>query len=270
MTSTTRLTLPLKTHGGKHYLARRILSLMPPHLHYAEAFAGGLAVLLARDPDGVSEAVADIDGRLMNFWDVIGDEQAFARFYRRVSCIPLAETVWERAKAHAYGSDAVSDAVAFFVCCRQSLAGRGKCFTPLTKTRLRRGRNGNVSEWLGAVDGLPAVHDRLRWVAIRNTDFRQFIPGQDTPETLFYCDPPYLPETRTAPSVYRHEMSEADHRELLDLLRSVRGKVMLSGYPSPLYDETLKSWNRQTFDMPNHAAGGRAKRRETEVLWCNF
>jgi DNA adenine methylase len=270
MTNTGRLTLPLKTHCGKSYLARRIVALMPPHLHYCEPFAGGLAVVLAHDPNGVSEAVSDIDGRLMNFWDVIGDEAAFARFYRRVSCLPLAETAWERAKAHQYGEDSVSDAVAFFVCCRQSLAGRMKCFTPLTKTRTRRGMNGNVSEWLGAVDGLPAVHDRLRQVAIRNKSFRVFIPSQDTPETLFYCDPPYLPETRTARDVYHHEMSETDHRELLDLLRSVQGKVMLSGYPSKLYDETLQSWNRQVFDMPNHAAGGRAKRRQTEALWCNF
>jgi DNA adenine methylase len=109
---TSRLTPPLKTHGGKHYLARRIVALMPPHRHYAEPFAGGLAVLLARDPAdpklwagdtsstrGVSEVVNDIDSRLMNFWDVLGDETAFARFYRRVQCIPLSRPAWERAEA---------------------------------------------------------------------------------------------------------------------------------------------------------------------------
>jgi DNA adenine methylase len=46
--------------------------------------------------------------------------------------------------------------------------------------------------------------------------------------------------------------------------------VILSGYPSPLYDEALAGWSRLTLDMPNHAAGGRDKRRMTEVLWCNF
>jgi DNA adenine methylase len=45
---------------------------------------------------------------------------------------------------------------------------------------------------------------------------------------------------------------------------------MLSGYPSELYDRTLKGWARHPFDLPNNAAGGRVKRTMTEVLWCNF
>jgi DNA adenine methylase len=81
---------------------------------------------------------------------------------------------------------------------------------------------------------------------------------------------PYLHETRSATEVYRFEMTEADRRQLLDLLRSVQGKVMLSGYPSALYDTALAGWNRHAFELPNHAAGGKEKRRMTEVLWCNF
>lgn len=73
-----------------------------------------------------------------------------------------------------------------------------------------------------------------------------------------------------ARQVYAFEMSEAEHRELLDTLRQCQGKAMLSGYPSELYDRTLADWNRHTFDLPNNAAGGKAKGRETEVVWCNF
>ena len=65
-------------------------------------------------------------------------------------------------------------------------------------------------------------------------------------------------------------MTERDHQELLDLLRSVTGKVMLSGYPSPLYEQALAGWTRHTFDLPNNAASGDTKDRETEVVWCNF
>lgn len=96
------------------------------------------------------------------------------------------------------------------------------------------------------------------------------IRQQDGPQTLFYLDPPYLHETRAAPDAYAHEMSADDHRELLALLRSVQGKVMLSGYPSKLYDEALAGWTRQVFDVPNNAASGSAMARKTEVLWCNF
>jgi DNA adenine methylase len=96
------------------------------------------------------------------------------------------------------------------------------------------------------------------------------IRREDTPATLFYCDPPYLHETRATTDAYAFEMTEADHAELLDVLKGCKGKVMLSGYPSALYDASLACWNRHAFDLPNHAAGGKSKARATEVLWCNF
>jgi DNA adenine methylase len=278
-----KLTLPLKTHGGKAYLARRIVELMPRHLHYVEAYAGGLAVLLARDPDdprffvgdkahqrGASEIVNDINGRLMNFWRVLQDPGQFERFHRQVEAIPLARPEWEKAHGHCYGADAVADAVAFFVDCRQSLAGRMTGFTPPTRSRTRRQMNGNVSEWIGAVEGLPAVHARLRRVLVENMPALDLIRREDTPTTLFYLDPPYLHETRVSTDAYAFEMSAADHRDLLDLIRSVKGKVMLSGYPSALYDKALANWTRHVFELANHAAGGKVKGRECEVLWCNF
>ncbi len=130
--------------------------------------------------------------------------------------------------------------------------------------------NGNVSEWLGAVDGLADVHGRLRRVLIENVPAVDLIRREDAAGTLFYCDPPYLHETRTARDAYAFEMSEADHRELLDTLRQCKGKVMLSGYPSKTYDDALVGWERHAFDLPNNAAAGREKNRETEVVWCNF
>jgi DNA adenine methylase len=283
-TTPTTLTPPLKWHGGKHYLARRIVALMPKHLHYVEPFAGGLAVLLARDPNdptlwigtdgsnrGVSELVNDIDGRLMNFWRVLQGEETFARFRRQVEAIPLSRPEWDDAHAYVYGADAVADAVAFFVNCRQSLAGRQAGFTSLTRNRTRRQMNGNVSEWLSAVEGLPLVHDRLRRVVVENQDAIELIQKEDTAGTLFYCDPPYLHETRTAKKVYgAHEMSEADHRRLLEVVKGCKGKVILSSYSSSLYNDMLRDWRRDEIKIANHAAGGKTKRTMVEVVWFNF
>jgi DNA adenine methylase len=280
----SRLTPPLKWHGGKHYLARRIVALMPPHLHYAEPYAGGLAVLLERDPNdrrtwlsgkaceaGVSEAVNDINGDLINFWRVLRSRELFSEFLRLCQATPLSPLDWEVAgEMLGTCTDPAERAWAFFVRCRQSLAGRFKGFTGLTRSRVRRGVNGNSSEWIGAVDGLPAVHTRLWPVIIRNGPAVEFIRSEDTPGTLFYCDPPYLHPTRASKDIYAFEMSESDHRELLDTVRGVKGKVMLSGYPSAQYDHALADWKRHPFNLPNHAAGGRAKRRMEEVLWCNF
>ena len=120
------------------------------------------------------------------------------------------------------------------------------------------------------MDGLPDVHARLRGVVVENGPAVPLIRREDGPGTLFYCDPPYLPDTRTARDAYACEITAADHRQLLDVLTACRGRVMLSGYPSALYEEALAGWTRHAFDVPNHAAGGKTKGRETEVVWCNF
>lgn len=274
------IRLPLKWHGGKYYLASRIVALMPRHLHYVEPFFGGGAVLLARDPDdetlwlpphrGVSEVANDINGRLVNFWRVLRDERQFAEFMRKVEATPFARDEWAAAHAHEYGSDPIADALAFFVDCRQSRSGLMKSFTAITRNRIRRGMNGSTSEWLGTIEGLPEVHQRLSKVVVENMKSLALIRREDTPTTLFYCDPPYLHETRTATEAYAHEMTEADHRELLDVLKECKGKVMLSGYGSTLYDTALTGWNRHEFELPNNAASGDTKRRMIEVVWCNF
>lgn len=280
------LTNPLKYHGGKSYLASRIVSLMPRHLHYVEPFAGGLAVLLERDPNdkrlwlsetsgesGVSEVVNDIDGELVNFWRVLRDRDAFPEFLRRCQTTPLARAEFEDA-AHDYPflEDVVKRAWAFFVRCRQSRAGTFKGFTSLTRSRTRRGINGNASEWLGCIDGLPEVHARLQPVVIENMDAIDLIEREDAPNTLFYVDPPYLHETRATTDSYAHEMTAEQHHALLEVLKRCKGKVMLSGYPSDLYQSQLEfdGWTRVDFDMPNHAAGGDQKRRMTESLWLNY
>lgn len=282
----TTISPPLKWFGGKgsHQgkLAKWIVSLMPQHLHYVEPFFGGGAVLLARNPDddaeaslyegrGVSEVVNDINGRLINFWRVLQDVATFTRFQRAVESVPLARAEWERAHKHDHGvADPVANAVAFFIDCRQSHAGNMKGFTAATRTRTRRRMNGNVSEWLTAVDGLPAVHARLRRVLVENLPALDVIRREDTTETLFYADPPYVHLTRATKKGYAFEMTEADHHELLDVLRGVKGKVILSGYASELYDHKLHDWSRHAFEVPNNAAGGRKKRRMTEVVWSNF
>lgn len=274
---TATLTPPLKWHGGKHYLAAKLVAMMPPHVHYVEPFAGGLSVLLAKDPEGVSEVVNDLNGELTIFWRVLASDSHFPEFVRRCQATPFSEAEWSR-KAESeerHGSPdryvtAVETALRFFVLCRQSLAGRMDSFAPLSRTRTRRGMNEQASAWLNAVEGLPAVHARLKRVVVLNRDALGVIRQQDGPGTLFYLDPPYLKETRTSPDVYAHEMTPDQHRELLGAVLACNGKVMLSGYRSALYDDALSGWHRTDFDLPNNAAGGAGKRRMTEAVWTNF
>jgi DNA adenine methylase len=272
------VNIPLKTHGGKHYLARQIVALMPRHTHYVEPYAGGLAVLFAKSCEGISEVVNDLNGDLMNFWRVLQNRKTFTEFKRRVDAVPFSEVEWQEAQqaltepdSSSSRTDRVERAVGFFVLCRQSMSGRCQDFAPLTRSRTRRGMNEQASAWLKAIEGLPAVHARLQRVVILNRLAVEVIQSQDGPDTLFYLDPPYVPETRSPGGVFgNYDMTVAQHEELLAIIRSVQGKVMISGYACELYESRLAKWHRHEFELPNNAASGVLKRRMTEVLWANF
>ena len=280
-----RVTPPLKFWGGKGYLAKKIIDLMPRHLHYIEPYFGGGAVLLARDPldkskfwgeksdqRGVSEVVNDIDGQLMNFWRVLQGQKSFAAFQRVVEAMPFSESAWEESenRLHPFGPADVDAAVAFFVRCRQSRAGGFKDFANLSRTRTRRGMNEQASAWLNCIEGLPAVHARLKRVVVLNEDALDVIRKQDGEGTLFYLDPPYIPAARASTGNYKFEMTERDHCNLLATIKQCKGRVMLSGYPNDLYDREIGDWNRHEIEIDNKAAGGQTKRKMTEVVWMNY
>src|SRR5437763_4524339 len=95
--SVSRVHPPLKWHGGKHYLASQIVAFMPPHTHYVEPYAGGLAVLLAKPCEGISEVVNDLNGDLTNFWRVLQNETLFRRCKRQIQAVPFSEVEWRDA-----------------------------------------------------------------------------------------------------------------------------------------------------------------------------
>ena len=290
----TKLTQPLKWHGGKYYLRNWIVGLMPPHLHYVEPFFGGGGILLARDPNrdwmatgdeqlpaavkGSSEVVNDLHGELTNFWRVIQDAEKFESFQRRIDLTPFSQTEFDFALEHSQTFDLDSEtcpverAVQFFILARQSRQGLMKDFATLSRNRTRSRMNEQVSAWLNVVEGLPDVHQRLRNVVILNQPAVEVIRRQDGPKTLFYCDPPYVHETRSTTGEYAFEMTETEHEELLETLSGLQGKFMLSGYPSDLYTrwEREHGWNCHEFQIDNKAASGKVKEKKTECLWCNF
>ncbi len=286
------LTQPLKWHGGKYYLRKWIVELMPPHLHYVEPFFGGGGIFLARDPQrdwmatgdekltaafqGCSEVVNDLHGELINFWRVLQDTALFDSFRQRMEMTPFSEAEFDRAfelsQTQAPAATAVERAVQFFILARQSRQGLMRDFATLSRNRTRSRINEQASAWLNVVEGLPAVHQRLQGVVILNQKATDVIRKQDGLKTLFYCDPPYVHETRATTGEYAFEMSAAEHEQLLETLSSIQGKFMLSGYPSALYTrwEQKNNWTRHELEIDNKAASGTVKEKKTECLWCNF
>lgn len=277
------MTQPIKWHGGKHYLAKRIIELMPPHVHYVEAFFGGGSVLLQKPCFGVSEVVNDIHKDLTTFWKVLQEPARFEIFKRLVEATPFSSYEFmyseHRQKQDFFGQPTVVSteqyvrrAVDFFVCARQSRQGLMKDFATLSRNRTRRDMNEQASSWLTAIEGLPEVHARLKRVVILNDDAVKVIKQQDGPHTLFYLDPPYLHETRESTDAYAHEMTEKQHAELLLALDGIEGKFILSGYPSKLYDihATTRGWHCERVEIDNKASSKDVKEKKTECLWMNY
>ena len=278
------LIQPLKWWGGKKYLAKKFIGLMPRHLHYVEPYAGGLAVLLEKDPfdrskywgdkgyeQGVSEVVNDVYRELTNFWRVIHartpsprssggstpcrSRRSSGRVPRRNNTLA---TIWMlKPQWHFLSAADKAARVGSMISPPSAATGRGGC-------RMNRRPHGGI-----ALKGCQQFR-RLRRVVILNEPALDVIHREDGEKTLFYLDPPYLHETRAATGTYKHEMDEEDHRQLLTAIKQCQGKIMLSGYPNPLYDKELVAWRRRDFIIDNKAAGGKIKREMTESVWMNF
>ena len=87
-----------------------------------------------------------------------------------------------------------------------------------------------------------------------------------TGRELVYCDPPYVLSARRGGAIYRHEMTDDDHRELVSLLSSIGSAFMLSGYRNPIYDDAADRHGWRRIDFTAMTRGGPA----TESLWMNF
>lgn len=273
-------TQPLKWHGGKHYLAKEIISRFPPHVHYVEPFFGGGAVLFAKPAawiEGHSEVVNDINRDLANFWQALRDPEDFAWLVRELEATPFNQDNFEWCTTYDCRNPFMQHETRrrawwFFIRYRQSRQGLGKDFATLSRNRTRRGMNEQVSSWLSAIEGLPEAHERLKRVVILNNDALKVIRQQDGPNTFFYCDPPYLHETRVTTSDYEFEMTEEQHEELLLTLSNIQGKFILSGYPHPLYLDLAGKldWRYDEILIDNKASSKPTKDIKTECLWMNF
>jgi len=232
--------------------------------------------LLPASDRGCSEVVNDINGELAGFWSILAHEESFGKLHRILQGTTFSEEHWNACStisANDPDVDSVMRAVAFFVRYRQSRQGLGKDFATLSRTRTRRNMNEQVSSWLSAVEGLPEAHERLKRVVILNRDALDVIKQQDGEKTLFYLDPPYLHDTRSSTGEYdKNEMSFDAHGALVDMLCEIKGRFLLSGYHSVMYDSMAKAfnWRCEEKQIDNKASSKATKEIKTECLWMNF
>lgn len=227
--------------------------------------------MFQKDPTGVSEVANDILSTLTTLWKVLQDPELFERFTRHCDATPFSQQGWEESETRLQDEDPVVRAHAFFVLNRQSRQGLMSDFATLSRNRVRRKMNEQVSSWLTAIDGLPQIHERLKRVVILNRDALDVIRQQDGAKTLFYLDPPYVSSTRVATSAYRYEMSDQDHHQLVDLILKCTGNVMLSGYPNAIYQRLeAAEWDTFDFNVTKSSSSQATKPKAIERIWANF
>ncbi len=256
-------------YGGKFSHLDWLLPLLPKTTHFCEPFGGSAAILLNREPSPV-ETYNDIDSEVVNFFRVLREQKE--ALTEAIGLTPFSREEFELAITQP--TQDISDverARRFFVRARQVRSGlaqtasSGRWANCLLTSRA--GMGGAVSRWLGSVEGLSEIVQRLLRVQIENSPAIDVIKRYDSAETLFYCDPPYPHSSRGDSKAYAYEMTDKQHQELAQVLHNVEGKVALSGYRCDLLDELYSDWHYVEATPKNcHSI----KQLRTEVLWVNY
>lgn len=253
----------LKYPGSKWNIASQIVELIPKHHSYVEPFFGSGAVLFNKPPSDI-ETINDMDSDVTNLFRCIQKDSE--RLARLVMTTPFSREEYDNQfeKNITYGSP-YEKAAGFLIRCwmghgfrtngykvgwKNDVVGREKAYALWNWYRL--------PEWI--VD----IAERLRMVQIENRSALEVIKRFNYENVFMYLDPPYLLSTRNG-NQYKHEMSDADHEELLRAAVDSKAQIMISGYESDLYNTYLKGWHKCTFN----SCGEHGKPR-TEVVWMNY
>lgn len=258
----TRQRPALRYHGGKWMLAPWILGHFPEHRIYVEPYGGGGSVLL-RKARSYAEVYNDLDGEIVNLFAVLRDHGCELR--RLVELTPFSRT--EFVKSYAHSEDPIERARRTLVRAAMGF-GSASVSGKSTGFRAHSKRSGSTPshDWMNYPCAMVHIIDRLRGVTLENKDAMAVMKDQDSEVTLHYVDPPYVRSTRNSSGKsYRFEMSDDDHRDLAKFLRTLKGKVVVSGYQSDLYQEIYAGWRVVT-----RAAWANGKSKRTECLWLNF
>lgn len=256
-------------YGGKFSHLDFILPLLPvDRTHFCEPFGGSAAVLINRPPAPV-ETYNDLDSEVTNFFACLRDHGE--DLIRRIALTPFSREELVRANSREALSDKVERARRFFVRARQTRTGLAQTSSEgrwahcvLTS---RAGMAGAVSRWLGSVEGLAEIVQRLQRVQIENAPAIEVIRRFDSPSTLFYCDPPYPHEARGDVKAYGFEMTDGEHEVLARVLHEAESAVAVSGYSCDLMQGLYGDWTR--IDAPPHLCNS-SKTERTESLWINY
>ncbi len=255
----------LRYFGGKWRLAPWVISFFPEHRIYVEPFGGAASVLL-RKPRSYGEVYNDLDGEVVNLFRVARERGA--ELERALRLTPFSRDEYYAAMARS--KNPLESARRLVV--RSFMGFSSDSFNEKRRSGFRyncnRAGTTPAHDWKNYPDAYAALIERLQGVVIENRPAIAVMAVHDDPATLFYVDPPYPHSTRSSltdcSGVYRHEMTDGQHRELAAFLHELKGMVIISGYDCALYRELYGDWRKATT-----AARANGNVRRTECLWLS-
>lgn len=250
----------LKYYGSKFRLAEWIISYFPAHRHYVEPFGGAANVLLVKEPS-LLETYNDLNDKIVTFFRMLRCRPA--ELIEQIKLTPWARTEYLACLDETEDDSPIEIARRLYYRLLMSFSGQYNTCKGSWRRFNKGTKHLRPAEWL---KNLHDASERLLRVQIENRDAFRLIRETDAPDTLFYLDPPYVFSTRTTSKAYSHEMTDGKHREFAELLYSLKGFVVLSGYPSAIYEELFekKGWVR--VDKAAKVLGGGTK---IESLWLS-
>lgn len=252
---------PLIWFGGKGQLAKKIHQHFPNHKCFVDLMCGSLDVTVQKEPVGI-EVVNDIDGDLVNFLLVLRDDPE--KLAAAVERLPYSRELYEQWKWEEKPKDKFERAKRWFYLNRSAVAAGNN-----HRSGWRHGNTVNpAKDYHSAIDRLEKFAARLKHTMIENRDWREIIKTYDSPDTLFYVDPPYIGNERR----YKGKWKKQDHIDLADALEGIQGKAIVSYYPCETIDLLYNGWHR--VEIATHTTSQVSKCQErperTELLLMNW
>lgn len=257
---TSKVKRPIvRYHGGKWKLAPWIISFFPYHSVYTEVFGGGGSVLL-RKSRTYAEIYNDLDSEIVNLFKVMRDDGK--KLKELLFLTPYSKEEFDL--SYEKSEDPIEQARRTVV--RNSFGFSSTAHNNKTGFKGNANKSGTTPAkvWANYPVFLDFAIERLRGVVIENSDAKKILKSHDQVNALHYIDPPYVFSTRDAGKDYRFEMEDEDHVELSELLKGLKGMIVLSGYDSEIYNDLYNGWTKHYYKTYANSNGERI-----ETIWIN-